>query len=913
MTDWRAYVRAHLPPLACDAQVESAIVEELVTQLQDIHDAAIRAGVPPDEAERVTRGEVTDWAALGRDLVRARTPVAARTQPLTRAGARAVRILPMGPAAATFLRDVVHAARALRSEPLFAATTILTFALGIGATTVAYSLVHAVIVAPLAYPEPDRLALIRQVVPEIAQQYPIVGVNPRSFLRWQASCQSTCDGIAAFTADSATLTADGQAEGVAGLRATPELFGLLGAAPLHGRLFTADETTPGRDTSVVLSHGLWQRRFGGNPAIVGRTIRLSDVPVVVAGVLSPTFRFPQLGHRDPTKLVVNAPDYVRPLAWPEHRRTSFGEYDNLVIVRLTRGQSLEAARAELASLTTTDFAQAPIHPYPVLEPLSVAIISDARRPLSLLLGAVATTLLIACVNVANLLGVRCMGRRRELAIRTAIGAGRARLMSLVAAESVLLAGVGGLLGATGAWLALDAIVARVPVDIPRLEDIHLDFASLACAVLVTAGCALCCAVLPAWQAAVSDPGDALKDSARTTTDSGRFAALRTWLVSGEITLTSMLLVVGGLLLTSFMNLLRVDPGFSTASVVTADLSLPGTRYPDEGTRARFFDQLLTALDDMPGIASASTARRVPLEGDGSVDAIIRAGDSRPLGEQPIGSHIQVSPSYFRTVGMALLHGRLPLPSDRARRVAVISERTARIVWGTPAQAIGRTYSRSRRDVEYEVIGVVADTRQWGLDRSPGLVTYVPYLPEDAENQVSLVVRTRPHLPTAAALARIRAAVHDLDPQLALQRTQTLDQVVDRSLALRRFQLKLVAGFAGVGLLLAGLGIYGVSAQAVERRRNELAIRLALGATPSHVRRMVVRQGLTPVAVGIVIGLGLGLIVARALAAMLFEVSPSEPLVIAATLLIVLAAAVAACLGPAARAAGTRLATALRGS
>jgi predicted permease len=913
MSHWHAYVRDRLPTLPCDPHVAAGIVEEVASQLQDIYDGAVRAGATPEEAERLTRAEIVDWTALARDLVHERAPFAARTEPLTRIGAQAMRRLQLGPVAVAFLRDVGQAVHALRSEALLSVSTIVTFALGIGATTVAYSLVHAVNLASLPYPEPHRLVLARQVVPEIAQQYPVLGVNPRSFLRWQASCQSTCDGIAALAADSATLTGEGTAEGLTGVRSTPELLGLLGVTALHGRLFTAEEIAQERDPGVVLTHGLWQRRFGGDSAIVGRTIRLSDVPVVVLGILPPTFRFPQIAHRDPTGLLAKAPDYVRPLTWPEHRRTSLGEYDNLVILRLTRGVSLEAARAELASLTTTEFAQAPIHPFPVLEPLSAAIGSEARRPLWLLLGAVATTLLIACVNVANLLGARWMGRRRELAIRTALGAGRWRLTSLVVAESLLLAGIGGLLGASGAWFALDTIIARMPVDIPRLEDIHLSVATLAVAVGVTTACVVCCAALPAWHAARADAGDALKDSARGTTDGSRLAALRTWLVGAEVTLTSMLLIIGGLLLASFVNLLRVDPGFSTASVVTADLSLPATRYRTEAIRAQFYDQLIATLHDVPGIAAASTARRVPLEGDGAVDALIRSGDTRPIGEQPIASYIQVSASYFRTVGMPLLHGRLPLPSDRTRRVAVISERTARSVWGAPAEAVGRTYRRSRRDVEYEVIGVVADTRQRGLDRGPGLVAYVPYLPDDAEQDMSLVVRTRPDVATSAALSRIRAVLHDIDPQLPLQRAQTLEHVVDRSLALRRFQLTLVTGFAAVGLLLACLGIYGVTAQAVERRRNELAIRLALGATPGHVRRLVVRQGLAPVAAGLAVGLGLGVLVARALTTLFFNISPSQPLVIAGTFLTILAAALVACLRPATRAASTRPASALRGS
>lgn len=912
MTDWRAYVREQLSR-ADAAPVDATVVDEIATQLHDIYDAAIRAGASADDAMGRVTAEIADWQSLARDLARSRAPVAAVTQPVAHAGGRILDRLPLGRTLALFLRDVRHAARVLQGQPLFTVTTLLAFALGIGATTVAYSLVHAVVLTPLTYPESDRLVFVRQTIPEIAHQYPVVGVNPRSFLLWQAQCASACDGLAAFTSDNATITGDGDAEGLTGLRATPEVFSLLGAAPLHGRVFTAAEAVPFQDTSVVLSHGFWQRRFGGDPAVVGRTIRLSDVPVTVVGVLPPAFRFPQLAHLDMTRLTSNVPDYIRPLAWSPERRTSWGEYENLVIMRLRRGTSLDSAHAELASLTKADFATAPIHPLPVLESLSGAITSQARRPLWMLFGAVATALLIACVNVANLLGARWMGRHRELAIRTAVGAGRGRLMSLVAAESLLLAGVGGVLGGAAAWLTLDAILARVPVDIPRLDAVRLDLPSLAFATVLTTVCALLCAVLPAWHAAGAQPADVLKDGARTTTDSGRLVSLRAWLVGGEVALTTMLLVVGGLLLASFANLLRVDPGFSTASIVSADLTLPRARYATEAERARFYDELLTVLGDTPGIAAASAAERVPLEGDGAVDAIIVDGDARPIGEQPIASHIQVSDNYFSTLGLTLRAGRLPTPGDRTRRVAVISERTAQTIWGSADKAVGRTFTRTNRDVSWEVLGVVADTRQWGLDREPGLIAYVPYRPQDARTQLSIVVRTRTGINAATVLERIRTAVQGLDPQLPLKRTQTLEEVVDRSLALRRFQLLLVVAFASVGLLLACLGIYGVSAQAVERRRNELAIRLALGATPALMRRLVVRQGLAPVVAGMALGLGLGVIVARALAAMFFGVTPSQPLVIVGTAAVVLVVGLAACLEPAARAARTKLALALRGS
>ncbi|HTV03150.1 MAG TPA: ADOP family duplicated permease, partial [Luteitalea sp.] len=701
-------------------------------------------------------------------------------------------------------------------------------------------------------------------------------------------------------------------EGLSGVRVSPQLFGLLGASPLHGRLLTDAETVDGQDTTVVLSHGLWRRRFGADPSVVGRTIRLSDRPVVVVGILPATFTFPQLTHHALARTDAAEPEYFRPLAWPDRVKTSWGEFDNFVVVRAARNSSLEGVRDELTVLTRREFEPAPIHPFPIMEPLASAITSEARRPLWMLLGAVATTLLIACVNVATLLGSRWLGRQREIAIRCALGAGRMRLVSLVAAESLLLAGVGGLIGAVAARIALGAIMAWVPGNIPRLADVRIDVAALAFAAALTTLCALVCTVLPAWHTVSADPDDALRDGSRSATDSRRAGMVRSWLVGAEVVLTTMLLVVSGLLLTSFVNVLRVDPGFRTSSLLAADLLLPSARYGTPAARVQFHDRLLGDLQQVPGFVSAGTTVRAPLDGNASVDSIIAVGDSRPDAEQPVSTHVQVSHGFFDAIGVPLLHGRLPVTADRQRRVAVISERTARAVWGEPARAVGRSYSRGRRDVTWEVIGVVGDTRQWGLEQEVGLVTYVPYRVGDADAQLSVVVRTGPSLPVATAFARLRDVVRAIDPELPVQRPRTIDDVVDGALAPRRFQLTLVAAFAAGGLLLACIGIYGVSAASVERRHHELAIRLALGATPRAVQRLVVRQGLTPVAAGLVIGLGLGVLVARGLASLFFGVTSTPPLVFAVTIGVVLVVALIACIGPASRAARIRLAGALRG-
>ena len=877
-------------------------------QLQDIHDAAVRRGASPADADAQARAEVSDWSALARDLLAAEHPISAPprrfvatvVEPAVRRRRRVAFLLEI-PALAR------HAIRTLRTQPLFTATTVATFALGIGATTLVYALVDTVLMAPLPYRQPDRLAFVQQVVPEIAERYPILGVNPRSFLAYQASCRTTCDALAAIASHTATLTGAGEPQGLVGALVSPNIFDVLGIALERGRPFEEAEATSGGSAVAIITHDFWQGRFGGDTNIIGRRISLDGQPIEVIGVLPASFRFPEVRHSDWLQQISNTPEYFRPLVWPPALRTSWGEYNNAVFLRLRPDVTVEAARAELKSITDADFAKAPIHPYPVVTPLSDAIAAHVRRPLWLLLGAVAIALLIACVNVANLTGARWTARQRELALRTALGAGRARLVALVTIESVLLAGVGGVLGVAAAWLALGNIVARLPVAIPRLDDARLDPTTLVVATALTLTSGLLAALLPAWWAARVDPGDTLRDGSHTTTGSRSAATVRAWLVGGEVALTTLLLVLGGLLLASFGNVLRVDRGFSTTSVVAADLVLSGTRYPDAAARKRFVDALLAALEDAPEIDVAGISDKLPLEGDAAVDSMIPDGDARPVGEQAIANHLRVSAGYFQTVGIPLVRGRILTPDDHERQVAVISEQAARTVW--PGQdPLGRWFSRSDMRTRWEVVGIVGDARLRGLEQEPPLVAYVPYGIGTAR-QFSVAARSAG--PAAGAIARIRDIVRGLDAELPLQRARTFDTVMDDALALRRFQMRLVSAFALAGLLLACIGIYGVASGAVERRRGELAVRLALGASAGQVRRLVMRQGLLPILVGLVVGLALGVGTARALAAMLFGVAPTQPMVVALVATVVLVAALAACLEPAVRAARTPVASTLR--
>ena len=909
MPDWRAYVRDHLPALSCSPEREAEIVEEVAQQLEDIHSGAVRAGASPAEAEARVEREITDWRVLARDLERAEGPVFAASRAVAlqhveptmqqfRAGQRLLEIL----------RDARVSVRSLTAQPLFTLTTVLTFALGIGATTVVFSLVHSVLLSPLPYRQPERLAVVQQVIPEIAARVPILGVNPRSFLAWQKSCRQTCDEIAAIVATRSTLTGIGEPEGLDGARISPGLFDVLGVSPMLGRTFTAAEDVAGRNRVVIVTHAFWQSRLAGDPAVIGRVLALDGVPVEIIGVLPVSFRSPQLPQFAKPHPGGDPFDFFRPMAWSDDLRQTRGEFDNFVIVRRPAHVSVQATQAELSAITRDDYADAQFHPYAVARPLLDGVTADARRPLWLVLAAVAAALLIACVNVAGLLGSRWTARQRELAIRTAIGAGRWRLAQLVAIESLVLAGTGGVIGYALAAASLQTVLTLAPAAIPRLDEVRLDTTTLIVVAGVTLACAWICSVVPAWRVARIDPGDTLKTGALTMTPGRRWTAIRAWLVAGEVALTTMLLMVGGLLVASFVNVLRVDRGFTTATVVAANIELPATRYPDVAARARFFDALLERLGSAPGIQAAGLARVLPLEGDATVDNFIPEGNTQPPEAQAVGNHIQVSAGYFRVMGLPLLRGRLLTPDDHARRVAVISERTTRALW-PEQEAIGRTFRRGRQN-SWEVVGVVADSKIRGFETEPGLVAYIPY-GIDTRSGFSLAVRGSGG--DAATIATARQVVKTLDPDLPLQRVRVFDDVVDDALAMRRFQVRLMTSFGIAGLLLACLGIFGVLSGMVEGRRGELALRLALGASPGSVRRLIIRQGLTPVICGLAVGLVAGLGAARLAASMLFGVTPAHPAVIFSVITIVLFVAIAACIEPATRAARTSFASALRGS
>ena len=797
-------------------------------------------------------------------------------------------------------RDLRHVARGLRRSPGFTAVVVAVLGLGIGASTAVFSLVHGVLLAPLPFRDPGQLVTVQIHVREMEDRFPAFPANLRALEAWAAGCRDVCAGVAAARPGRSTLTGAGEPRSLRSARVTANFFDLLGVAPAVGRGFQPADAAVGAPGTALLTHDLWQGAFGGDAGIVGRVLTLDDERVEVVGVLPESFWLPDLDRLMPLPVGGGgAPEVFRPLRYTPEQAGRFGEFDYPAIVRLVPGISAEQARPAFTALTREAFDEFPFTITPIVRPLDLQITGDVRAPLGWLLAAVGAVLLVACVNVAGLLAARGLRRRRELALRSALGGGAAQLVRHVLAESALLAGLGGVVGVGVAHAGLRLAVAAAPLEVPRLGAVGVDGPALAVAAGAAVFCAVGCGLPPAWRASRTAPATVLKADARTGGDRS-WHRLGDLLVGAQVALTVVLLVAGGLLLASFVRLMGVDRGFEPAAVVAVDLNLPASRYDPEG-RTRLYDSLLARLAGAPVVASAGITQRLPLEGEAFVEALVPAvgGPPDPAGMAAlVGNYRLVSPDYFQTLGMVLTRGRLFTGRDRARPVAVVTAQTASRLW--PGQdPIGRRFLRGASpERAQEVVGVVADARILGLDVDPGLVAYLPYWGL-APGSVTVVARGGAD--TGAVFASVREAVRGLDPLLPVSNARVLDDVLAESVAVRRFLVQVTAAFALSGLVLVGLGVFGTVSQRAVRRRREFAIRLTLGATRGRIVRHVCAQGLRPVAAGLAAGLVASLAAARSIEALLFGAAPVDPVVLGGAALAVLGLGAAACVVPAARA------------
>jgi putative ABC transport system permease protein len=796
------------------------------------------------------------------------------------------------------LSDMRYALRTLARNPGFAAVAVLTLALGIGANTAIFSVFNAVLLHPLPYAEPGKLVAIEEVVPKFSRFGPSLPVTAWHFREWRK--QSRAFEQFALVGDIGyTLTGGGDPLRLAGGRVSASLFPMLGIQARLGRTFREDEDQPGRDQVVVLSDSLWTRRFHRDPAIVGSRISLNGQPFEVIGVLPPAARIPSEDELSPLSRSRVEADLWKPFAIADSDLNIMAEFNYGCVARLKPGVSRAQAATDIDAIQAGMVKNLPekTELRVLISPLQDAMTGGARQSLTLLLAAAGLVLLMVVVNLANLLLARASAQRRELAIRAAIGAGMGRIVRQLLTESLLLAAAGGALGALLANWALAGILVKAPLDLPGLKNVRLDSAALAFAALAAVGSGLLFAILPAWRMARTDPQAALKSGSLTITEGRQSGRLRRLLIAAEVALCSLCLVVGGLLLNSFVRLIHVDKGFRTDRALTLNLSLPASRYPDSQKLAAFVRALLDRIQSAPSVVAAGIGNRGPLSGEGSNFGMEVEDAVGAAAERPIVDYRSVTADFFRAMGIPLRGGRLFAPSDGDRKVGVISSLAARRVWPN-ADPIGKRFRLGPVGEEWiEVVGVVGDVRT-SLRKAPNPTVYLPYW-QLARPEIAVVVRTAA-APLAIAGA-LRGAIRDLDPELPAPRVRTIDDLVDGQLAERRFQLLLVLIFASSALLLASIGVYGVVSQTVARRTNEIGIRMALGASRADVRLMVARQGLAPVVAGLVAGLAAALAVARLAGGFLFDVRPTDPPTFAAVAVVLLAAAAAACYLPARRA------------
>jgi predicted permease len=802
-------------------------------------------------------------------------------------------------------QDVRYALRQLRRNPGFALAAVLTLALGIGTTTAVFSVVDAVVLRPLSYADSSRLVVIDEWIPSVGS----IPVNALHFQGWQRTATSF-DHIALIGGLNVNVTDSSEPERLSAARVSSELFPLLGVRPQLGRVFLADEDVLGRDHVVLISNELWQRRYAADPQMVGRTIFIDGVAHQVVGVLPASFHFPKLSDVYPLTIVQDRPQIWKPIALRPQDLTP-ADFNFVSIGRLKAGVSARQAASELDAVQKDFSAQMPKSVGPDLRsqvlPLQDRIVGRAKTGLELMLAAVAVVLFIGCVNITNLLLARLSSRRRELAVRSAIGASRWRLSRQMIVESLTLSAVGGACGVLIAYGAIRLILALAPADVPRLDEVHVDTRTVIFTLIISTIVGLVIGVSPAWQFGNADAGEAMASGMRTTA-SGGTGRLRFVLVSAQVALSAVCLIAAGLLLQSLVNLLHADRGFDTHHIMTVGVNPPMNRYPTPGTRIAFVRTALDRLKVLPGVVDVAAANMLPLAGEGANSALSIPGTSVPLFEHALGNIRTVNSEYFRTMGLSLQAGRLFTDADRERQVAVISMSIAKRAW--PGEdPVGKRFRFGPPTApDREVIGVINDVRGVSLEAGPSYSVYVPYW-QGFFISTSFAVKTTQD-PVAIAPA-IRGAIRSIDAELPLSALQTMDEVVEGSVAQRRFQTNLVLVFGAAALLLASLGVYGVMSYAVTQRTTEIGIRLALGAERGAVLRMVLRQALRPVAAGVAAAVPLTFGTSWWLRSLLFGVSPQDPNTIAVACLALITAAVLAAYLPAQRAANLDPLNALR--
>jgi predicted permease len=775
-----------------------------------------------------------------------------------------------------FARDARYALRLLRKSPGFSAIAILTLALGIGANSAIFSVVNAVLLRPLPFPQPDRLVRLWEASPNRNWHRNVI--NPWNFLDWRDNTHAFED-MAAISGFQFNLTGDGEPVAVPGLQVSPGFFSILRIPAYLGRTFAADDGIPGHDDKVILSHGLWQTRFGGDPGIVGKTLNVNGAPHVVIGVMPPGFSFP----KNPAQLWT-------PFALTRSKEFSEGRYLSAV-ARLKPGVTLDGAQRDIEAAARVTVTLRPDYnkkwsaeAVPLLEDVT----KDLRRPLWVLLAAVGLLLLIACANVANLLLMRGSGRLREIAVRETLGATRRRIVQQLLIESLVLAMAGLAAGLAFAKLGLRGLLAIIPqsAPLPRSEPITIDGQVFAFTLVASILTAVLFGLAPSLRLSRVRLHDTLKQGSQR--GSGGHRRLRQALVMAEIALAILLAVGAGLMLRSFQRLLAVDPGFDTQHVVTMRLFTSPAKYRDVHKRSRYMQRILSEVRGVPGVEAAGTVHFLPLEGSESASCFAPGNQEPKPASSPDARFLIISPGYLSAMGTRILSGRDFDDRDQVGSPSVMLVNQAFVRSFLPGQnPIGQRFSVCW-DVPNpaEIVGVVNDTRQTGLEDTPQPRIF---LSNSQAPMFFASVVVRANGDPRQILSSVEAAIHRADPEQAVSDMRTMDDVLSDSVSRPRFQALLLLVFAALALGLATIGVYGVISYSVSQRTREIGIRVALGAGHGDVMYLVMKEAVFLVGLGLAIGLIGALALTRVLRSLLFEVTPTDPL----TLLSVSSAAVAA--------------------
>lgn len=884
MPDWKEEIRQRLEGLSLSPSREQEIIEELSQHLEDQYEQAHNRGATETEARQEVLRDLDENELLATALKRVERRV--ELEPLVMGKDGKTNLI------ADLWQDIRYGLRMLARSPGFTIIAVLALALGVGANSAIFSVVNTVLLRPLPYKNPHALVMVWDDQAHLG--FPKDTPSPANFLDWREQ-NTVFEGMAALVQGSFNLTGVGEPERFDGRRVSANFFSLLGVEPQIGRAFTPEEDKPGTRV-VILSYGMWQRRFGGDPGLIGRAINLNGESYGVVGVMPGNFQFP-----------TGKDQLWVPVAFPADEAAQRGSHYLEVIARLKPGVTLQQARVEMKTIAARLEKQYPdtnMRVGSVVTPLHEQVVGDIKPALLILLGAVGFVLLIACANVANLLLARAAVRQKEISLRLAVGASRARLVRQFLTESVLLAGLGGGCGLLVSLAGIRALKKFIPDTISQVQAIDIDSKVLIFTLLVSLATGLIFGLAPAMQASSYNLNETLKEGGRDSGASLRGNRIRGLLVIAEVAVSFILLIGAGLLINSFFHLRTLDPGFRVDHLLTAKVELSDTKYPDAQRRIAFFDEVVRRVRELPGVQSVAAGGNLPFTYNGDSASIAAEGVPDPPPDQRLDVvYRTVGPGYLSTMGIPLVRGRDFNDQDTLDNTiaVVISEKTAKHYW--PNQdPIGKRlkFGPSTSDSPWRtVIGLVKDVRQNDFVAQPKMQMYLSFRQVRFDRANALVVRTT--VDPMSLANSLRNAVWAVDKDQPVSNIRSMDDIVSNAVARQRFSMLLLGIFAGLALVLAAVGIYGVMSYSVSQRTREIGIRMALGAQRRDVLGLTIANGLRLVVTGLVIGLAAALVLTRVMASLLFGISATDPITFIAIAFVLLSVALFASYIPALRA------------